>query len=357
MHPIDQPLRYPIYLGKHLLTNKELLNKSINGHQAMVITNTRIAEYYLPFLLKTLAIEQVDTLLLPDGEQYKNLTELERIFDELILKKHTRTTTLVALGGGVISDITGFAAASYLRGVNYITLPTTLLAQVDASIGGKTAVNHAAGKNLIGAFYQPRAVIMDITTLNTLPAREYRGGLAEVIKYGLIQDKDFFTWLESHIEALLGKEPHALAYAIERCCQIKAAIVAVDERETGGARILLNLGHTFAHAIEAGLGYGQWLHGEAVAVGLLLAADLSARLGWLPLLEVARIKALLIRTGLPVSLPAELSVTRMLDLMAGDKKNVNSRLRLVLLKAIGQACVTEEIMQNRVEQLLADYSA
>jgi len=345
---------YTIYIGSGLLADKALLSEQIQGHQVMIVSNETIARWYLPSLLKQLTAYQCDTVLLPDGEPYKNLTELNKIFDQLILKKHTRKTTLIALGGGVIADMTGFAAASYMRGANYIQMPTSLLAQVDASIGGKTAVNHALGKNLIGAFYQPQAVFIDIDTLKTLPDREYREGFAEVIKYGLIQDKNFFVWLEQHVEALLGREQEALIYAITRSCQIKAAIVAADEREMKDIRALLNLGHTFAHAIETGVGYGQWLHGEAVAVGILLAADLSARMGWFPTSEVARIKALLLKLGLPVRLPAELSVAQMLDIMANDKKNIDSRLRLILLKAIGQACVTDEVLRNRLEQLLAD---
>ncbi len=346
---------YSIYLGAGLLQNKTLFSEQIRGHQVMIVSNETVAKWYLPQLQATLNTHHCDNVLLPDGEQYKNITELTKIFDELASKKHTRKTTLLALGGGVIADMTGFAAACYMRGVNYLQVPTSLLAQVDASIGGKTAVNHPLGKNFIGAFYQPRGVIIDINTLATLPEREYREGFAEVIKYGLIHDKAFFDWIEAHIEGLLSRDPQALTYAIARSCQIKATLVAADEHEWLDIRALLNLGHSFGHAIEAGLGYGKWLHGEAVAIGMLLAADLSARLACLPTAEVARIKTLLIKIGLPVRLPAELSVAQMLDLMAGDKKNINSQLRLILLKAIGQACVAEDVMQNQLTQLLADY--
>jgi 3-dehydroquinate synthase len=347
---------YSIHIGPGLLANKALFCDNIQGHQVCIVSNKTVAQWYLAPLKALLADFQCDTLLLPDGEQYKNLAELNSIFDQLITKKHTRKTTLIALGGGVIADMSGFAAACYMRGVNYLQAPTSLLAQVDASIGGKTAVNHLQGKNLIGAFYQPQTVIIDTNTLSTLPEREYREGLAEVIKYGLIYDNNFFAWLETHIEALLAREQPALIHAITRSCQIKATLVAADERETTDIRALLNFGHTFAHAIETGLGYGRWLHGEAVAVGMLLAADLSARMEWLPTSIVIRIQALLVKIGLPVRLPVELSVTQMLTLMDSDKKNVDGRLRLILLKAIGQACVTEAVMQNSVEQLLADYS-
>lgn len=347
--------RYPIYIGTDLLTRPELFANYLHGRQVLIVSNTTVASLYLEKLTHNFQNVQCDTLILPDGEQYKNLQTVERIFAELITHKHTRTTTLLALGGGVVGDMTGFAAACYMRGVDYIQLPTTLLAQVDAAIGGKTAVNHPQGKNLIGAFHQPRCVVVDINTLQTLPMREYRSGLAEVIKYGLLQDAEFFTWLEQHMPALLNKDAAHLNQAILRCAQIKANIVAADEHETSHVRALLNLGHTFAHAIETGTGYSSWLHGEAVAVGVLLAADLSARMGWLTANDVARTQALLVSAGLPVRLPKELTPTRLLELMLGDKKNINSKLRLVLLKTIGQAVVTEDVPQDKLQQTLMAY--
>jgi 3-dehydroquinate synthase len=306
----------------------------------MVVTNQTVAPLYLESVKTALAGLSIQTAILPDGERFKTLEVLNRVFDGLLGSRFGRDCTLVALGGGVIGDMTGFAAACYQRGVPFIQVPTTLLAQVDSSVGGKTGVNHPLGKNMIGAFHQPLAVIADTATLNTLPDRELSAGLAEVIKYGLIRDPAFFDWIESRMEALLARDPEALAEAIRRSCENKAEVVAEDELETG-SRALLNLGHTFGHAIETGAGYGNWLHGEAVGAGMCLAADLSARLGWLAQGEVHRIRHLVSRARLPVSPPPDLTADRFLELMAVDKKVQDGRVRLVLLNAIGQSLVTD----------------
>ena len=331
---------YPIYIGSGLLQHAELLRRHIGGRQALVVTNDTLAPLYLDRLAEQLGNLHHESLILPDGEQYKTLDVLNRIFDKLLQKRFDRRCTIVALGGGVVGDMAGFAAACYQRGVDFIQIPTTLLAQVDSSVGGKTAVNHPLGKNMIGAFHQPRAVIIDTETLNTLPARELTAGLAEVIKYGLIRDEEFLRWLEEKLDDLLQREPNALAYAIEHSCRIKADIVAQDERESG-LRALLNLGHTFGHAIETGLGYGRWLHGEAVAAGMAMAADLSARLGWLAVGDVQRVVELLSRADLPVRGPEELTTEQMLQLMAVDKKVQDGQLRLVLLRQLGDAVVVK----------------
>ncbi len=334
------PRSYPIYIGTDLLGRAELAVPHLPGEQVMLVSNETVAPLYLDRALAAFRDLRVDSLVLPDGEEYKSLEVLERIFDALLQGRHSRQTTLVALGGGVIGDLTGFAAATYQRGVAFIQIPTTLLAQVDSSVGGKTGVNHALGKNMVGAFHQPRCVIADTTTLSTLEDRELRAGIAEVIKYGLIRDPQFFAWLEENMEQLVDRQPEALAYAIQSSCASKARVVAADELEAG-QRALLNLGHTFGHAIETGLGYGTWLHGEAVAVGMVLAADLSARQGWLDAPDVARVVSLLERAGLPVASPTTLEPDQMLKLMAVDKKVVKGRIRLVLLKAIGEAIVTD----------------
>jgi len=344
---------YPIHIGQGLLGNAALLLPHIRGRQVLVVSNETIAPLYLEPVLGMLADYDVSTVILPDGEQYKNLETLNIIYTALLKHRLNRGCTLVALGGGVVGDITGFAAASYQRGVAFLQIPTTLLAQVDSSVGGKTGVNHPLGKNMIGAFHQPRCVLIDTDTLDTLDDRQLAAGLAEVIKYGLIHDADFFAWLEQNIEALKARDKRALAFAIERSCSIKAEIVAADERESG-KRALLNLGHTFGHAIETGTGYGNWLHGEAIAAGMVMAADLSARHNWLPQSDVGRTAALLRRAGLPVAPPPEMSEQQFLDLMAVDKKAVDSGLRLVLLKAIGAAVVTAEY---RPDLLLATLNA
>ncbi|NIP73242.1 MAG: 3-dehydroquinate synthase, partial [Gammaproteobacteria bacterium] len=332
---------YPIYIGRGLLGNSRCFTPHIPGTQVMVVTNDAVAPLYLETLAATLSGLDCETLVLPDGEQYKTLDTVNRIFTVLLEKHFTRTATLVALGGGVIGDITGFAAACYQRGIDFIQVPTTLLAQVDSSVGGKTGVNHPLGKNMIGAFHQPRCVVADTAVLSTLPDRELSAGIAEVIKYGLIRDAEFFAWLEHNMEALLARDAAALAFAIERSCGNKAQVVAADERESG-QRALLNLGHTFGHAIETGLGYGTWLHGEAVGAGMYMAAHLSVRLGWLDAAALGRIEALLKRARLPAGPPADLSARRILELMAVDKKVLDGRLRLVLLRGIGDAVVTSE---------------
>ncbi|MGB1140041.1 MAG: 3-dehydroquinate synthase, partial [Halioglobus sp.] len=290
-------------------------------------------------------------VILPDGEEHKSLDTLAGIFDRVMADGHNRTTTFIALGGGVVGDVTGFAAASYQRGVNFIQVPTTLLAQVDSSVGGKTAVNHPLGKNMIGAFYQPQAVLIDLNTLHTLPPREFAAGLAEVIKYGLIRDSGFYDWLEEQLPRLIGREEAPLAEAIERSCAIKAEVVAADERE-GGLRAILNLGHTFGHAIETGQGYGKWLHGEAVATGMLLALALSAQRGAIAPAEVDRLRRFLLAAGLPVDPPADMSPADFLALMMRDKKVVDGRLRLVLLDAIGTASIVDDASESEVTALL-----
>lgn len=334
--------RYPIYIGPGLLDRPDLLRAHVPGRQVLVVSNTTVAPLYLDRVRAALAGLRHEAVVLPDGEQYKTLETLDEIFTALLSHRLDRDCTLVALGGGVIGDMAGFAAACYQRGVHFIQIPTTLLAQVDSSVGGKTAVNHPLGKNMIGAFYQPRCVLADTDTLKTLPDRELSAGLAEVIKYGLIRDLPFLEWLENHIEQLLARDAAALTEAIERSCRNKADIVAADERETG-ERALLNLGHTFGHAIETGMGYGEWLHGEAVAVGMNLAADLSARLGWLKGEQVERVRALLARARLPLNAPEGLTADDFLRLMAVDKKVKEGQLRLILLRALGHGVIAETV--------------
>jgi 3-dehydroquinate synthase len=316
------------------------------------VSNTTVAPLYLDAVSGMLAGFHLKSVILPDGEEYKTLDTLNTIFTALLENRFNRGCTLVALGGGVVGDITGFAAASYQRGVAFVQIPTTLLAQVDSSVGGKTGVNHPLGKNMIGAFHQPSCVLIDTDTLDTLDDRQLAAGLAEVIKYGLIKDSDFFGWLEQNMPALRARDKQALAYAIERSCALKAAIVAADERESG-QRALLNLGHTFGHAIETGTGYGNWLHGEAVAAGMLMAADLSARHGWLSADSVERTRTLLRQAGLPTSPPAEMDAGRFMELMAVDKKVVDGGLRLVLLKDIGNALVSGDFRQDLLAETLA----
>jgi 3-dehydroquinate synthase len=320
----------------------------------MLVSNETIAPLYLQQVIEALSEFDVASVVLPDGEEFKTLDVLNRIYTSLLQHRFTRRCTLIALGGGVIGDMTGFAAATYQRGVPFIQVPTTLLAQVDSSVGGKTGVNHALGKNMIGAFYQPKAVLVDTSTLWTLDNRQLASGIAEVIKYGLIVDSDFFAWLEDNLDALLSRDPEALSYAIERSCQCKAAVVAADEKESG-QRALLNLGHTFGHAIETGMGYGEWLHGEAVAAGMCMAADLSARLGWISEDDLTRIQRLIKRADLPSHPPHEVSPQRFLELMAVDKKVLDGSLRLVLLKAIGTSVVTDSFDQDKLMATLSRY--
>jgi 3-dehydroquinate synthase len=343
---------YPIHIGAGLLGRPDLIAEKLPQKQAAIITNATVAPLYLAPLRNALESRGVSVveITLPDGEQYKTWETLNRIFDALLEHRCERGTTLIALGGGVIGDLAGFAAAVYLRGVPYIQIPTTLLAQVDSAVGGKTAINHPLGKNMIGAFYQPRVVVADTDTLSTLPARELAAGLAEVVKYGLIRDRPFFEWLEANMTRLVRREPEALGYAIERSCANKADVVGSDELETG-PRALLNLGHTFGHAIEAGTGYGAWLHGEAVAAGMLLAAKLSQRLGLLAARDVAHIDALLKAAGLPLTPPA-LGVARYLELMGHDKKVAGGRIHFVLLKRIGEATVSGEVPRAALADVL-----
>lgn len=344
---------YPIYIGTGILQEAELLTNHITGKSAMVVSNQTVAPLYLHHVIPHLEELKSDVVTLLDGEQYKNLTELNQIYSALLEGRFDRNTTLIALGGGVVGDMTGFAAATYQRGVNCIQVPTTLLAQVDSSVGGKTGVNHALGKNMIGAFHQPQCVIIDTETLITLKNAELAAGIAEIIKYGIIIDQDFFEWLEANMDALLARDPAALIYAIKRSCEIKAEIVAADEREKG-QRALLNLGHTFGHAIETATGYGNWLHGEAVATGIVMAADLSARLGGLPQGDVERISRLIERAGLPTSPPAEMSVDEFIGLMSVDKKVLDGQLRLVLIKQIGQSIVTADFAPDALRKTLVD---
>lgn len=345
---------YPIYIGSGLLRQSELLTHHIKSKQVVVVTNVTIAPLYLPAVLKNLQGYRVETVILPDGEQFKTLDLVSQIFDQLLSSKFSRTATLIALGGGVIGDMGGFAAACYQRGIAFLQIPTTLLAQVDSSVGGKTGVNHPLGKNMIGAFYQPQCVIADAEVLDTLDDRQLSAGLAEVIKYGLIRDVAFFEWLENNMDALLARDKPALAYAIERSCLNKAEIVAEDETETG-IRATLNLGHTFGHALETGAGYGTYLHGEAVAIGTCQAADLSRRKQWLNDQDVARIVALFKKARLPVEPPEDMDTERFLELMAVDKKNVDGQIRLILLQKIGIATLPVDVDQYLLEMTLKTY--
>ena len=343
---------YPIHIGPGLLGDPQWLTPHLAGRQVMVVTNETVAPLYLEKLTQGLADDlEVRSLVLPDGEATKTLAHVERIWDALLAAGFNRRCTLIALGGGVTGDMVGFAAACYQRGVAFVQVPTTLLAQVDSSVGGKTGVNHPRGKNMIGAFWQPRAVLVDTDTLVTLPPRELSAGLAEVLKYGLIRDVDFLAWLEAEMTALRRLDAAALTRAIERSCALKAEIVAEDETEQG-VRALLNLGHTFGHAIEAHQGYGHWLHGEAVGTGMLMAAELSCRLGWLGEAEVARVRTLIEAAGLPLAAPVEMGVDDFLTIMRLDKKNLDSRLRLILLRALGDACIHDETPPQTLAALI-----
>ncbi len=344
---------YPILIGPGLLDDRAALSEAVTASDVMVVTNDVVAPLYLERLLNGLGGRRVETALLPDGERYKTLETTARVLDALVGARMNRDACVLALGGGVIGDLAGFAAACYQRGVDFVQVPTTLLAQVDSSVGGKTGVNHPGGKNLIGAFHQPRAVISDTGTLRSLPVRELRAGLAEVIKYGLVADAVFLDWLESNLEDLLALDPAAVEHAVRRCCEIKAAIVAEDEHEHG-ARALLNLGHTFGHAIEAAAGYGEWLHGEAVGVGMLMAADLSQRLGWIGSAEVQRVRELLGRAGLRASAP-RIGAGKALELMAMDKKVLAGRIRLVLLTRLGEGVVSGDYPVELLQQTLSSH--
>jgi 3-dehydroquinate synthase len=341
---------YPIYIGQNILS-EALITPFIKGNQVMVVTNDTIAPLYLDTLLECLPGLTVDVTVLPDGESFKDLTHLNLIFDKLLESRHNRTTTLIALGGGVVGDMTGFAAASYQRGVDFIQIPTTVLSQVDSSVGGKTGVNHAAGKNMIGAFYQPQLVLADISVFATLPDRELSAGLAEVIKYGLIYDYTFFCWLEENIERLVARDPDILMQAILRSCEIKAEVVEQDEKE-GGIRAWLNLGHTFGHAIETHQGYGNWLHGEAVASGTMMAMALSLNMGWLLPKDVERTRVLFEKANLPILPPDNMGAKDFIELMSVDKKVLNGELRLVLLEALGKAVVTADYSKEKLMSVL-----
>ncbi len=340
---------YPITIAAGLLADPASFWPLKAGDRAMLVTNQTLAPLWLDKALASLASLGVvaDRVILPDGEQFKTLAVMDQVFTALLEKPHGRDTTLIALGGGVIGDLTGFAAASYQRGVRFIQIPTTLLSQVDSSVGGKTGVNHPLGKNMIGAFYQPALVVIDLDCLQTLPKRELAAGLAEVIKYGIILDAEFFAWLEHNLDALLALDTQALAYCIRRCCELKAAVVAADEHEHG-QRALLNLGHTYGHAIETRMGYGNWLHGEAVAAGMVMAARTAQRLGQFSAADCERIIALLRRAGLPVQGPAAMPAEEYLPLMMRDKKVLNAQLRLVLPLAIGQAEVRSGVAHDMV---------
>lgn len=345
---------YPIYIGSGLYAGAArpgLLRPYIKGQQVAIVTNETIAPLYLDKVRSLLEGFDLVEVTLPDGEAFKNLSTLEKVFDGLLKARHTRKTTLIALGGGVVGDMTGFAAAAYQRGVDFIQIPTTLLSQVDSSVGGKTGVNHPLGKNMIGAFHQPNVVLIDTDSLNTLPDREFSAGVAEVIKYGLICDESFYQWLQVNIERIMARDQKALTYAIHRSCSDKAWVVAEDEKEAG-LRAILNLGHTFGHAIETHTGYGEWLHGEAVAVGMVMAAELSCRLGQIAREELQGVVAMLKAAHLPVEPPEGMSPGRFIELMSVDKKVLDGKLRLVLLEQIGKAVVTDQFDRVVLNKML-----
>lgn len=343
--------RYPIFIGSQLNV-AELLEPYIIGQQVMIVSNDTVAPLYLNHYQTALASlgKKVASCILPDGEQYKDFKHLHLIFDALLEAGFNRDCTVLALGGGVIGDMAGYAAASFQRGVNFVQVPTTLLSQVDSSVGGKTGINHPLGKNMIGAFKQPNVVLADMSQLDTLPDRELSAGMAEVIKYALLGDESFLVWLEQHMEALMARDENLLAEAVYRCCQQKANIVAEDETEQGN-RALLNLGHTFGHAIESYMGYGEWLHGEAVAAGMVMAADLSQRMGWISVEDVERVKRIIQRANLPTQAP-QIPLDEFLAYMSHDKKVLNGQLRLILLKQLGHAFITKEFDVTALQQTI-----
>lgn len=360
MHTLNVNLAersYPIHLGAGLLTQAELIVPHLTGKQVLIVTNSALAELYLPQLKNSLQAANPDLTLLshqmPDGEEHKNLAELEKVWNLLLQEKFSRNATLIALGGGVVGDLTGFAAACYQRGINFIQIPTSLLAQVDSSVGGKTAVNHPLGKNMLGAFWQPSLVLIDTNSLKTLPPKQLAAGMAEVIKYGLLGDAEFLAWLEANMTELMQGNSELLTQAIATSCAIKAQIVAEDERE-GGVRALLNLGHTFGHAIEAFTGYTDWLHGEAVAVGMCLATRLSIKIGWLVESDLDRVEKLLLAANLPIHPPKEMTPADFLEKMQLDKKNLDGQLRLILLKSLGKAEVIDFNATELLTQCLSD---
>ncbi|KAK4368151.1 hypothetical protein RND71_011943 [Anisodus tanguticus] len=351
---------YPIYIGAGLLDQPELLQRHIHGKRVLVVTNTTVAPLYLDRTISALTDGNpnvtVESVILPDGEQFKNMDTLMKVFDKAIESRLDRRCTFVALGGGVIGDMCGYAAASYLRGVNFIQIPTTVMAQVDSSVGGKTGINHPLGKNMIGAFYQPQCVLVDTDTLNTLPDRELASGLAEVIKYGLIRDAAFFEWQEQNMPLLLARDLTAFTYAIKRSCENKADVVSQDEKESG-LRATLNLGHTFGHAVETGFGYGQWLHGEAVAAGTVMAVDMSRRLGWIDDSLVERVHKILQQAKLPTSPPETMTLEMFKSIMAVDKKVADGKLRLILLKGpLGNCVFTGDYDQKALDETLHAFS-
>lgn len=347
---------YPIYIGQDILVEQgDLLRKHIPGKTALVVTNETIAPLYLDTCLEAITGDgtiSAEVVMLPDGEQYKTVDVVSKIWDKALECRMDRRTTFVALGGGVVGDMTGFAAASYQRGVHFIQVPTTVMAQVDSSVGGKTGVNHPLGKNMIGAFYQPQCVLIDTTSLNSLPDRELASGISEIIKYGLIRDADLFVWLEENIERLLHRDPEAFTYAIQRSCANKAEVVAEDERE-GGVRATLNLGHTFGHAIEAASGYGTWLHGEAVGTGIIMASDMSRRLGWISEELDQRVQNLIKRSKLPVVPPKDMTVDEFKSYMSVDKKVQDGTIRLILLRGeLGHCVITGDYDPQALEDTL-----
>ena len=350
---------YPIFIGQDILDDISLISPYVNGKQVVIVSNETIAPLYLDRTLALFSDYQCETVILPDGEVYKTYDGILPIIDCLMEKQFDRRVTLVALGGGVIGDMTGYAAAIYRRGVNFIQIPTTLLAQVDSSVGGKTGVNHPLGKNMIGAFHQPQCVLADTKTLNTLDGRQLSAGLAEVIKYALINSSDFFQWLSNNMPALIHRDFEALSYAIEFSCQDKADIVAADEKEAG-QRALLNLGHTFGHAIETGLGYGNCLHGEAVAIGMVMAADLSVRHGWIDESVLQQIIALIKSANLPTQVPVtnnvKISVKQFIELMAGDRKVLDGQLHLILLNTLGSSFISSDFDVDKLKQTLEAFA-
>lgn len=349
---------YTITIGTDLLCDAVLVSRLFERKQLLIVTNESIAPLHLERVLESIRThcsntQKLDSLILPDGERFKHLDTLMLIYDALIEKRFDRGTCIVALGGGVVGDMVGFAAATYQRGVAFIQIPTTVLAQVDSSVGGKTGVNHPLGKNMIGAFHQPQSVLIDLKYLDTLPAREVAAGIAEIIKYGLIYDQEFYCWLESNIDKLIAREFEPFVFAVKRSCEIKASVVASDETEAG-VRAILNLGHTYGHAIEAKMGYGYWLHGEAVAVGMCMAVDFSVRLGWLDKSWLKRAKALFEKANLPTQVPESMTALMFKEGMAVDKKVSGGKLRLVLLKDCGKAVVTSDFDMTMLDEQLAE---
>ena len=342
---------YPIYIESGLLNIASLLSSHIRNTRICIVSNNIVHPLYIDVVKKSLSNFDIDEIILPDGEAEKSLANFELIMSHLLTQEHGRDTTLVALGGGVIGDITGFAAACYQRGIDFIQIPTTLLSQVDSSVGGKTAVNHPLGKNMIGAFYQPKAVYIDIDSLETLPVREFNAGMAEVIKYGILGDKSFFLWLEQNATLIQSGDKSVLSEMVEKCCQCKADIVSMDEKESG-VRALLNLGHTFGHAIEAEQGYGKWLHGEAVATGMVLAAKVAVAMNLLEASDLRRIESLIEIFDLPIKAPKNMGFTEFIRHMKRDKKNIAGKLRFILPTAIGHSQIRDDVTEDTLKQIL-----